>query len=346
MTQTQLLFGKELEELIITDLENYFLQPKEESIKIEFKSYTHLKANNDHNEKERGVMKTLCAFLNSEGGVVIWGAPVSRKSETGKHICSGPLTSFEKEYQKDEFIAKIANKIIPSPQGILFRSFKVDNKFVYLFDVPKSEFSPHQYNNIYYMRMDGQTVPAPHHYIEALFKKISFPNLECYLRLDSYNLLEKDMAFLNCSLIFCNQSPFQNDFNLQYRIYSSHGAIIKFDESLTGISSRYILKNSGDLLNKQFADTIFYGQWLHDEFKIVLSKETLYDYAYELEIRIQFGARHSPLKICYYKIVIGERMHKKLYDHIVSKTENRLYNVVESEMEKSSKLRLNETLGR
>ena len=28
------------------------------------------------------------------------------------------------------------------------------------------------------MRLDGQTRNAPHHYIEALFKQIKFPNLK------------------------------------------------------------------------------------------------------------------------------------------------------------------------
>ena len=32
------------------------------------------------------------------------------------------------------------------------------------------------------MRLDGQTVNAPHYFIEALIKKIRFPNLEGYLK--------------------------------------------------------------------------------------------------------------------------------------------------------------------
>ena len=73
MDFSNIYFGKSLRELIYTDIEDYFRQPREETTTIEFKSY-----NKQHGTVEsslEGIVKGICAFLNSEGGLLIWGAP-------------------------------------------------------------------------------------------------------------------------------------------------------------------------------------------------------------------------------------------------------------------------------
>jgi len=149
--------------------------------------------------------------------------------------------------------------------------------------------------------MDGQTKAAPHHFIEALFKKIGFPNLEAYLKLDKYEhvKLDDDAAILWCSIIFRNQTPFMNDFNLHYRVFSSHGQIISnFDIINMSPISPQNIKLSGDYTNEKVAKVIYYGNWVDSRFKILLSREELHAWNYSLDLRIQFGAKHSPMKIC------------------------------------------------
>jgi predicted HTH transcriptional regulator len=145
MSFSKLIFGKEIVDLDIDDIVNYFNHPKEEGNKLEFKSFTlNPNSKNDLEEKENKIMKTICGFLNSEGGLLIWGAPSTNKVD-GKPVCLGDLKPIDREYYKDQVMDMIANTIIPSPQGVLFASYSHNGGFVYLFEVPRSEFAPHQY---------------------------------------------------------------------------------------------------------------------------------------------------------------------------------------------------------
>ncbi len=181
MSYTELYFKKEISEISFEDVAQYFIVAKQESDKIEFKS-DH--GNEKPHEKENNILKSICAFLNSEGGLIIWGAPKGQPDPSNKKnkLFFGDLAPMDTDYIKDSFINIMTNKITPSPNGIRFHQLMKDRRFIYLIDVEKSTYSPHQFNNTYYMRLDGQSIPAPHHYIEALFKKISFPVLESKVR--------------------------------------------------------------------------------------------------------------------------------------------------------------------
>jgi predicted HTH transcriptional regulator len=86
MFYTPLLFGKNtLTDLKAEDLRRYFSEPKEESDKLEFKSFPLIAGKHDHSgEREKAVLRTICAFLNTEGGILIWGAPKMQKKVGGK----------------------------------------------------------------------------------------------------------------------------------------------------------------------------------------------------------------------------------------------------------------------
>ena len=96
MPYSKLYFGKELNELTYENIEEFFLNEKEESDKIEFKSY-HSKEEKNHTEKENGIIRAICALLNSEGGLIIWGAPVGQTvSEKKEKIFKGDLSPIDK----------------------------------------------------------------------------------------------------------------------------------------------------------------------------------------------------------------------------------------------------------
>ncbi|WP_234387213.1 hypothetical protein, partial [Aquimarina sp. Aq78] len=79
-------------------------------------------------------------------------------------------------------------------------------------------YSPHQFKSIYYARLDGQTKPAPHYLIDALFKKISYPNIEGFINLDRFGTLNNENVFLDISIIIINFSELQNEQNISYRL--------------------------------------------------------------------------------------------------------------------------------
>lgn len=340
MRFTEILFAKELKDISVEDVKAFFAEPREESNKMEFKSYeTGANDRKDPKDREKDILRTICGMLNSEGGIILWGAPSNLSS-------SGTLTPLSKLYKKDDFMAKIANLIIPSPQGIVMLTVPIDNGYVYLFDIPRSDYSPHQFLDKYYMRLDGQTKAAPHHYIEAQFKKITFPNLEAYLKLEQYGFVNDSISELSCSIIFRNQSPFQNDYELHYRLFTSHGTPEVYYKNASLVAQEYDLSRPGDYTKPNVANTIYYGNWIDDRFKIVFSRDALYKHQYHVDVRLQFGARHSPMKLNLYKLHIGEKMKDNIQDHIIEMAENRFFNIYEEDMGTPDQERLRKTLGR
>ena len=78
------ILQKPIDQITEQDLVDYFQQERDETLFLEFKSY--LDKSEDKRppsvkaaEKERGVIKAVSAFLNSSGGLVIWGAPESKE---------------------------------------------------------------------------------------------------------------------------------------------------------------------------------------------------------------------------------------------------------------------------
>lgn len=321
---SQLIFGKPLANITFSDLLSYFETSRTESDILEFKSFqTSITVESGRGrEDEKKVLKTITAFLNSAGGILIWGAPEGIKgTEQKESVFQGALTPSHVLYEKDSFINKIANRIISAPSGISFhRIGDLNGGYLYLIEVPASEYAPHQFENVYYMRMDGQTVPAPHHYIEAKFRKVSFPKLEGYLRLDSYIHNESNQGVLSCTLIFRNQSRYQNDENLHCRVISDHGKVLRIDSAVS--PTNQMLTMGSDYVVPRIADVIYYGNYLHHEFKLILSRDHLYQSNYEIKLVVAFGARYSPMKVSHYTVKVGPMFPAKKSEAIVFKREN------------------------
>ncbi|WP_080239043.1 AlbA family DNA-binding domain-containing protein [Spirosoma rigui] len=226
---TQAHLGKSLENITAIDLISYFAIDRDESLTLEFKSFYQREG--DIKYKEAGVLKAICAFLNSNGGLLIWGAPISTKNTEGHKICRGDLSPVEKRYSKDDLISKISSKIFPFSPSVQVNSVEVEpGKYVYLFDVPESLSKPHQFDDKYYIRLDGQSKPAPHYILDALFKQLRFPNLNVFLRLDGFenssmNFPERSIKILiTCFLI--NSSKFLHEYDPYYIVSPSLGGFI------------------------------------------------------------------------------------------------------------------------
>lgn len=141
MSYSKSTFGKDIFDLTYQDIELYFQDEKEESLNIEFKSYV---AQGSYKEKEKAIKKSVCALLNSEGGILIWGAPVETRDADGNTKASGVLTPFSTSLDKDKLINILSSSIIPMPLDIKV-SFIDDGSgyFVVIFEIPKSIERPH-----------------------------------------------------------------------------------------------------------------------------------------------------------------------------------------------------------
>jgi hypothetical protein len=284
-------FGKSLNELTKEDIQNYFNIERTETDQIEFKSFS----GQINIDKIEHINTAICALLNSNGGVLIWGAPEGKKVEGKKEkVFKGELTFSSTSIEKDTLISKISDKIIPLPNNIRVKEL-ADNK-LFVFEIDQSEYAPHQTGNIYYMRIDGQSRPAPHHYVDALFKKVKYPNIECYAKFDfEYNRRDNQLI-IRFSLGLFNWSPLMNEENLSIRIVTNTGAIGSHAWTET-------IKRSNDgkeYSNTNLSNVFSYGEpVIHSDVIIIHNHERMNN---ENIVIVSFGGKFSPRKFSMYQL--------------------------------------------
>lgn len=165
--------GKKLEDITIDDLLEYFSVEQEETTTIEFKS---------GEVSLEKIYPEICAFLNTNGGILIVGAP-KKSIIKNKEIYKGNL--IPSKDIKSSFILsqKISSAIVPAGLNITIKELDYQDGKVYVLDIPQSKYPPHQ-NSLdgkYYIRLESETTKAPHGLIQALFNKRQYPNLKADL---------------------------------------------------------------------------------------------------------------------------------------------------------------------
>ncbi len=166
------IFGKSRFDINIEDIIDFFSEPQEESSILEFKS---------GDVEINDLFKEVAAFLNTEGGLLIVGAPRETTKIIGKtttKICQGDIT-YSSFKNKDWLYQKLASNIVPSPVNLRIEEFILEKGNVFLIDIPQSSTPPHQSgaDGKYYIRLERDAKPAPHGIIQALFNKRKLPLL-------------------------------------------------------------------------------------------------------------------------------------------------------------------------
>lgn len=309
MKPSQALFNKDLYDLDIKDIQDFFSTPKEENLYLEFKSYD---SRGPYKEKEDTIKKAVCGLLNAEGGVIIWGAPSESRDESNNSIAVGELTAFASPLDRDRFINILSASIIPLPVGIRVQAVLNDkNESVFVVEAEKSPERPHQFDNRYYIRLDGQTRIAPHYLISAMMKGTNFPVLSGHIRLKQIQTDGNNNVLLYFRTALLNTSAFNNEINLENRIVASQGTLII----------------NGDYYDSTFFNAIpllSYGAPTSSDFILQVPSRHIQG---ELSIIYQFGGEKSPSKISSYRyrfagLRIGEVADENIY--LIEKSENTL----------------------
>lgn len=309
MSYSKSIFGKDIFELTYQDIQDFFQDEKDENLNLEFKSYV---PQGTHKEKETVIKKSVCALLNSEGGVIVWGAPVETRDALGNTKASGSLTPFSSTLDKDKLINILSSSIIPMPLDIKVQFLNDGNgNHIVIIEVPKSIERPHQFDNKYFVRLDGQTRIAPHYLIKALIQSTDFPIIRGHIRLKEISV-GRGKIYLTFRKLLFNTSQFNNEKNLFMSIVA-HPGNIYINRQLIG--SRY---------DKDFS-ILSHGRPLMSEFIIELNSDEL---KVPLNIMFQFGGEKSPSKTSIYKYnILANLQDGKVKDesiYIVEKDENRL----------------------
>ena len=172
MSIVKSIFGKDLYELELQDLQLFFQSEQEENAVLEFKS---------GETTYESIHKEVVAFLNTEGGVLIIGAPreIAGGDKSRPKICKGILMPSKSIKNQDTLMRSLASNIAPSPVNIKCKSMEADGGMIFILEVSQSQTPPHQVSDkgAYYIRLEREAKSAPHGIVEALFQKRQKPNL-------------------------------------------------------------------------------------------------------------------------------------------------------------------------
>ena len=300
MDYSNKFFGKKIDDLNYVDIQTFFTVDQDETDTIEFKSF-----NSAHGNIETsldGIKKGITAMLNSNGGIILWGAPEGRAipGKTEK-VFGGALSPVNQLIEKDRLINKISSAIIPLPVGVNVKILNVGNDYVYIFEIQKSQYSPHQINNIYYVRLDGQSKPAPHYFIDALFKKISYPNIQGYIKLAQIST-NGNLYFLDIEIYIFNVSELQNEEDVSFSLMSDAGFFAKSQDPNPNVKNMYSYSGHR-LIHQNLIKVLSYGQPnQHFERIVINPHEAISKWGNKLNLMLDFGGKKSPRKSSNYII--------------------------------------------
>jgi hypothetical protein len=295
--------GKSLDDLVYNDIEAYFADAKEESETIEFKSY-HARATFDSGLLN--VIRGISAFLNSSGGILIWGAPNGQKLQGhAEDVFVGELSPVTELHGRDRLINRITSAIVPLPIGINVKILDNNGQYIYVFEVQPSMYKPHQYDTRYYVRLDGQTKPAPHYLVDALMKQVTYPNLNGVIKFKPMKLDGATGAFLlPITVGIFNFSPLQNEELVSFRVLVVGGY---FQRSRTAHTIRtrphaYYNMNGHELVHEDFADIIHFGTPKTYNETLSITEESIAEDKGLLTLILTFGGKKSPAKTSSYSL--------------------------------------------
>ncbi|MEO7213280.1 ATP-binding protein [Mucilaginibacter sp.] len=328
-------FGQALDKLSFDDIVAYFAEPRTENATIEFKSYSDRLSFDDSLQK---IIRGISSFLNSNGGILIWGAPRASKIEGySEDVFYGELCAAPQSKGKDSLMNRIGSAITPLPTGVAVKILSSEKRHVYVFEIQESKSKPHQFDYRYYIRLDGQTVPAPHYLVDALMKQQSFPDLGGLLSFGqsresiSGDLLPK--VILPVSVFIVNNSEFQNELNVSFRLQCVGGFFSRSRGIIPHLGPASYTKGGTELVHSSFASVLHFGipQQYTDEVTIIFDKK---DGAFKnVRLLLSFGGQHSPAKISTYDVGVGINGDKC---DVVSLSENIMFSDTTIELSKIS----------
>jgi hypothetical protein len=162
-SQTHLRFGKELEQLSIRDVEFLIENKIDESQNLEYKQPT-----NDLNKDCDELAKTISGFLNTDGGIIVFG--ISEEKDKEHRYPAGIVWC---KSIKEHFESLLLNKVQPWEDRIqIYRIPSSGNhqNGIFILDIPKSDNPPHMFNFAYYRRLNFQTSHMSHQDVLRAFQ--------------------------------------------------------------------------------------------------------------------------------------------------------------------------------
>ncbi|SCW72002.1 helix-turn-helix domain-containing protein [Mucilaginibacter sp. NFR10] len=305
MDHASLHFGKPIGNLSYADIIAYFQIPRAESATLEFKS-SPPRSNFDAGLGK--VARGISSFLNANGGILVWGAPTASKQAGGSaDEFSGDLCPLREYVPKDTVINRINSLISPLPAGLQVQILRDGENCLYIFEVQESRTKPHMFGHSYYIRLDGQSHPAPHYLVDALMKQVTYPDIAGVIAFHSLQESSKDKRSTEMAMTIglFNFSPFQNEENISYKLTISGGYL---SNSLNMIQTRNPAYAAGgfQVVHENAVDVLHFGTPKSFLERVAFNDQTLRMTKNMLYLDLSFGGKRSPAKISSYVLDLSK----------------------------------------
>lgn len=166
----------EQEDYTISDIQALIENHAEEGVHLEFKRANAL--SKDNADK---ITKTLSAFANSDGGVVIYGIAEQDHVASDYSFVDGNTITTEQ-------ISILARYVQPAIEGLTIYPIRKDDDFsksIYVVKVPRSNKAPHMAkDHRYYKRNNVESIPMEDFDVKDVMSRIKNPQLgisACFL---------------------------------------------------------------------------------------------------------------------------------------------------------------------
>jgi|GEM_PF-1565024 len=173
-------FAREPEKLTVDDLHKFLSLSLEESLHLEYKSIGLW-----HDAGK--LSQHVCAFANSEGGLIILGVSETRRGRGTPKIYPGAIQWGEEELTRERLESMLIDRISPPIEGLRIHPIRNNKgRVIFLIDIPASDRAPHMAADYrYYCRQNFQKRIMEHYQIADMFGKRRRPNIELHAYMTS-----------------------------------------------------------------------------------------------------------------------------------------------------------------
>jgi hypothetical protein len=169
---------------------------RQESVDLEFKTKEDPNRGEPSKDDVRQLGRTLSAFGNSIGGLIVWGVEARKDQTTGIDGATGTIPIASIERFKSDFVRACSQVIMPRHEGIRIEHIPSDRQpgagYLAIY-VERSERRPHRSevsgDKQYYKRSGDSTIAMEHYDIEDSFKRLAVPTLELQWKLLSAGIV-------------------------------------------------------------------------------------------------------------------------------------------------------------
>lgn len=162
-----LRFGKEINELTINDIQLLIDNKIDESQNLDYKQ-----PSNDSQVNSNNLAEVISSFLNTDGGIIVFGVAESKDKENHRF----PDKIIWTKEPKERIENLLFSRVQPWFEGIKVQRISNDiepTEGVYVIEVPKSNNPPHMFNGKYYQRLNFQIKPMSHESVYRAFQTSS-----------------------------------------------------------------------------------------------------------------------------------------------------------------------------